>query len=533
MSYLDNRYGCFFSDEAILDYEDLLDRIKTAVPYIQSIPSERIRIAYKDVTLSSGAGQNEGVFINILPGNPMVLGEAFRNAYDCGAESFKRIEIKLREVDSPYVAKMKKQNTNTTAASRYNTTEQQSSKELFPETKQDWKISKLEDMSDHAQQLQDELVAVDIQLEELRRPVIEPPQLGQYKSIVCGKCHIRGHRAEGNRHNAACMREVCTSYYTCGQNKKHPEHFEQIRNLTKKRKQLNSEVETLSTNKRSLEAFQSKSVSAFVTTITPRLLKAFPDRYNTTTTSGKILLQKDLATLRIACNNKIPIPSMNEREYFTELLENQQKLVTASDLNFDARAASTSQININTHISSPVSEKAKRHKTKTVAMPVEISSSDDHSTDSSDTSSDDSESFDEGKRSKSRRTKKHRRKYKRHDHWGKKKRSYRLQKVSNEYTGNENFKIDNSQEKQTVSINQSTNNRRLLPYSNILQGAIPSDFGIFEIGESNSHQLEYGTSTKKDRQSEQNFVTDYSTSTLDDLANAAEQIDNRTCFTID
>ena len=81
---------------------------------------------YKDVTLSSGASQNEGVFINILPGNPMVLREAFRNAYDCGAESFKRTEIKLCEVDSPYVAKMK--NTNTTAASRYNTTEQQISK---------------------------------------------------------------------------------------------------------------------------------------------------------------------------------------------------------------------------------------------------------------------------------------------------------------------------------------------------------------------------------------------------------------------
>ena len=32
----------------------------------------------------------------------------------------------------------------------------------------------------------------------------------------------------------------------------------------------------------SLEALQSKSVSAFVTEITPRLLKAFPDRYNTT-----------------------------------------------------------------------------------------------------------------------------------------------------------------------------------------------------------------------------------------------------------
>ena len=59
----------------------------------------------------------------------------------------------------------------------------------FPETKRDWKRSKLEDMSSHVQQLQDELVAVDVQLEELKRPVIEPPQLGQYKSIVCGKCH--------------------------------------------------------------------------------------------------------------------------------------------------------------------------------------------------------------------------------------------------------------------------------------------------------------------------------------------------------
>ena len=136
----------------------------------------------------------------------MVLGEAFRNAYDCGSESFKRIEIKRREVDSPCVAKLKKQNINMTAS--YGTT-RQNSKELFPETKRDWKISKLEDMSGHVQQLQDELVAVDVQLEELKQPVIEPPQLGQYKSIVCGKCHIRGHRAEGNRHNAACMREVC------------------------------------------------------------------------------------------------------------------------------------------------------------------------------------------------------------------------------------------------------------------------------------------------------------------------------------
>ena len=154
------------------------------------------------------------------------------------------------------------------------------------------------------------------------------------------------------------MRELCTLYYTCGQNKKHPEHFEQIMNLTKKQKQLNSEIETLNTNKSRLEAFQSKSVSAFVTAVTPRLLKAFPDKYNTTTTFGKILLQKDMATLRIASNNKIPSPSADEKQYFTELLEKQQKQVFASDLKYNPCTASSSHINIvNTHISSPVSMK--------------------------------------------------------------------------------------------------------------------------------------------------------------------------------
>ena len=162
----------------------------------------------------------------------------------------------------------------------------------------------------------------------------------------------------------------------------------------------------MNTNKSSLEAFQSKSVSAFVTAVTPRLLKAFPDKYNTTTTSGKILLQKDLATLRIACNNKIPSPSADERQYFTELLDKQQKQVFASDLKYNPRAASSSHINIvNTHICSPVSnKKAKRHKAKT--MSVEISSSDDNSTDSSDITSEDSELFDEEKRPKSRRRRK-------------------------------------------------------------------------------------------------------------------------------
>ena len=51
-----------FSDEAIVNYEDLLDKIKTAVPYIQNIPSEKICIVYKDVTLSTCSGEKMSHF---------------------------------------------------------------------------------------------------------------------------------------------------------------------------------------------------------------------------------------------------------------------------------------------------------------------------------------------------------------------------------------------------------------------------------------------------------------------------------------
>ena len=50
----------------------------------------------------------------------MVRGEAFGNAYDYSSESFKRMEMKLFEVDSPFVAKLEKQNINMTAS--YSTT---------------------------------------------------------------------------------------------------------------------------------------------------------------------------------------------------------------------------------------------------------------------------------------------------------------------------------------------------------------------------------------------------------------------------
>ena len=83
-------------------------------------------------------------------------------------------------------------------------------------------------------------------------------------------------------------------YIRCGQKKKHPEHFEEIRTLTKRCKQLKQEIEILKQDKQNLVAFESKSISAFTTGVTNRLIKAFPDRYNPRSAIGKIKLQKDI-----------------------------------------------------------------------------------------------------------------------------------------------------------------------------------------------------------------------------------------------
>ena len=72
VSYLDDRYGCFFTEKAITDYDELLNKIKDAVLYIRNIPHARVRVSYKDVNLSGGSETAEGVFISTSPGDSMV-----------------------------------------------------------------------------------------------------------------------------------------------------------------------------------------------------------------------------------------------------------------------------------------------------------------------------------------------------------------------------------------------------------------------------------------------------------------------------
>lgn len=60
--------------------------------------------------------------------------------------------------------------------------------------------------------------------------------------------------------------------------------------------------------------------------MTQRLPKAFPEKYSPRMPGGKLALQKDITTLRMACNNKIPYVADDERNMFLELLKKQRQL---------------------------------------------------------------------------------------------------------------------------------------------------------------------------------------------------------------
>ena len=248
--YLDGRFSCFFSDKPLKSYADFTRKVKQSVPYTRSIPDSNIRVAYKDISL--------GVFIAIAQDDDLVLAEAFRNAYDCGAENFRRLEIEIREIDSPLVAKnrrgrshVKESDESATSSQNYATQEESSSTTSYnfesshkklnfdkESVTNDWKETKVKTLNREFQNVHDEIVAVDAQIDELSRNVTEPPPEGNYKSIICGNCHLRGHRVDGNKNNTACTKAPCISYISCGQRKKHPEHFDEVKRLKKRRKQL-------------------------------------------------------------------------------------------------------------------------------------------------------------------------------------------------------------------------------------------------------------------------------------------------------
>ena len=97
IQYFEDRYATFYVQNPITDFTELLERVKKAVAVLQGIPNDQIRISYKEVRL--------GTFVNIDSHEQVHLQETFRNAFPSGSDSYRRVNLKVRESDSPFLLK--------------------------------------------------------------------------------------------------------------------------------------------------------------------------------------------------------------------------------------------------------------------------------------------------------------------------------------------------------------------------------------------------------------------------------------------
>ena len=119
-----------------------------------------------------------------------------------------------------------------------------------------WKDSRRDKNNEKLQTLQDKKIVIETYLRELELHVVEPPRIGTYNTI-CGNCHIRGHRSQGNRNNAVLLPRV---HHICKKKKKKlKEHFDEIKERKRELKDINREIDNTVLEKKNLDAFQSKS----------------------------------------------------------------------------------------------------------------------------------------------------------------------------------------------------------------------------------------------------------------------------------
>ena len=147
-------------------------------------------------------------------------------------------------------------------------------------------------------------------------PVETLPPLGNIAS-VCGNCHRKGHRAEGNKGKKDCRLDKCKSFFICGQKIRHPEYSKQ---LAQKKKELSNLQETLKNVTDELDMLRNfvekTSETNFMLDVKRRLRITDPQKYR-----DVAVLLRDTRTLKVAYKGKIPPSDQNDREQFPRLLK--------------------------------------------------------------------------------------------------------------------------------------------------------------------------------------------------------------------
>ena len=326
------------TDESYLvNFEVLLEILRSKIDCLQFIPDEELRIQYED---------DEDTFVNLR------VGESFRDALRCAkavsGTAFRRLKIKVqwqpKSTPEMIVSKRREITEQKTSSCTATSSTGGASKKqlLFDDKKCTFPTSASTRMSvptpfeSYTDRLKSnttttsspvdrmlarkwetietatkELENAKLQKENFERELSKAVLLNSGTMSICGKCHLKlGH----TRRN--CDGEDCTSVMLCGVLDKHPGEKSTRRSLAQKVTKCKTQLANLQSDyKTKFEAYKSVEDS-FAKKIEEDIIASDPPRYISNGVKNWALLNKHVALLQKKCNGKL-----SPRHTVTRLLD--------------------------------------------------------------------------------------------------------------------------------------------------------------------------------------------------------------------
>lgn len=157
---------------------------------------------------------------------------------------------------------------------------------------------KEDDIQEEMQFFKVQIASARQEHERLQMEAEEYDTVAQRRVKTCSNCHLAGHN------KGSCNNPICPGVKNCRLRCKHPEVKSEITELNNLIKTLEKKYDKANNDFTSFKAARERASNSFFAVMRPRLKKQNPLRYMG---AERLLLDRDLLTLKKALSNKIPI----------------------------------------------------------------------------------------------------------------------------------------------------------------------------------------------------------------------------------
>ncbi|CAB4027768.1 Hypothetical predicted protein [Paramuricea clavata] len=163
--------------------------------------------------------------------------------------------------------------------------------------------NKEESITGDVQFLQSQIMSAKEQYTRLEQQADKYDQIATKRAKVCSNCHLPGHN------KGKCNNQICYGIENCNLRSKHPEMKTAMTELQRLIKSLEKKAEKSRNEFLAFKAAREKACNSFFAIMRPRLKKQNAMKYAGT---DRILLDRDLMTLKKALNNKVPVDESDD-----------------------------------------------------------------------------------------------------------------------------------------------------------------------------------------------------------------------------